>query len=274
MAFSAAVAIDVSALVVVAAVAFALVALFCKTSWLLSVIITSRTSAMESSPGRGSPPSVCVSLVQPPKRKALQSSMEQEVSALVGLTDDNRTYIQSYGSDTAMKLVESWDEATSDVGAYQGLGEFNITKAQKTLTVDQYVEYQNREVIVSYIYTYNYETEQPELTDASADKVYTLGEKMEKAALNTLMGMGTVFVVLILISLIIYCFRFISVIQNKVAGKGKKNEAEAGAVVEQIGQREEQLTDDLELVAVISAAVAASTGASADSFVVRSIRRR
>ena len=112
----------------------------------------------------------------------LQSSMEQEVSALVGLTDDNRTYIQSYGSDTAMKLVESWDEATSDVGAYQGLGEFNITKAQKTLTVDQYVEYQNREVIVSYIYTYNYETEQPELTDASADKVYTLGEKMEKAA--------------------------------------------------------------------------------------------
>ena len=39
----------------------------------------------------------------------LQSSMEQEVSALVGLTDDNRTYIQSYGSDTAMKLVESWD---------------------------------------------------------------------------------------------------------------------------------------------------------------------
>ena len=204
----------------------------------------------------------------------LQSSMEQEVSALVGLTDDNRTYIQSYGSDTAMKLVESWDEATSDVGAYQGLGEFNITKAQKTLTVDQYVEYQNREVIVSYIYTYNYETEQPELTDATADKVYTLGEKMEKAALNTLMGMGTVFVVLILISLIIYCFRFISVIQNKAAGKGKKNEAEAGAVVEQIGQREEQLTDDLELVAVISAAVAASTGASADSFVVRSIRRR
>ena len=51
----------------------------------------------------------------------LQSSMEQEVSALVGLTDDNRTYIQSYGSDTAMKLVESWDEATSDVGAYRDL---------------------------------------------------------------------------------------------------------------------------------------------------------
>ena len=201
--------------------------------------------------------------------------MEQEVSALVGLTDDNRTYIQSYGSDTAMKLVESWDEATSDVGAYQGLGEFNITKAQKTLTVDQYVEYQNREVIVSYIYTYNYETEQPELTDASADKVYTLGEKMEKAALNTLMGMGTVFVVLILISLIISCFKVIPYLQNKKANAGAKKDV-ADPVVEQIEQREEtsQLTDDLELVAVISAAIAAAEGTSADGFVVRSIHRR
>ena len=202
----------------------------------------------------------------------LQSSMEQEVSALVGLTDDNRTYIQSYGSDTAM----SWDEATSDVGAYQGLGEFNITKAQKTLTVDQYVEYQNREVIVSYIYTYNYETEQPELTDASADKVYTLGEKMEKAALNTLMGMGTVFVVLILISLLISCFTFIPKIQAVFSKKPKEEAKKEPAVDKAIAQivENEELSDDLELVAVISAAIAASEGAaSTDGFVVRSIRR-
>jgi hypothetical protein len=33
-------------------------------------------------------------------------------------------------------------------------------------------------------------------------------------------------------------------------------------------------TDDLELVAVITAAIAASTGASTDDFVVRSIKRR
>ena len=34
------------------------------------------------------------------------------------------------------------------------------------------------------------------------------------------------------------------------------------------------VTDDLELIAVISAAIAASTGSSTDSFVVRSIKRR
>ena len=37
---------------------------------------------------------------------------------------------------------------------------------------------------------------------------------------------------------------------------------------------EAPLTDDLELIAVISAAIAASEGTSTDSFVVRSIHRR
>lgn len=204
----------------------------------------------------------------------LQSNMEQEVSALVALTDDNRTYIQSYGSETAIHLVETWDEAVTGLEGYQGLGDFTITKTQDTVTVEQIVQYQGREVNVAYVYEYDYETKQLLLSDASADKVYTLGEKMTKAALNTLMGMGTVFVVLILISLIIYCFRFISVIQDKFSGKKNETKTE-NDVVTQIEQREEQqLTDDLELIAVISAAIAASTGTSADSFVVRSIHRR
>jgi sodium pump decarboxylase gamma subunit len=208
----------------------------------------------------------------------IQDNMEQTVSALVSFSDEDiqsgAEYYDSNGMDAFAHLLTSWGETVSDLGSYQGLGDLTVTKAQKTVTADQVLHFSDRDVVVSYVYEYNYETEAPELTDASADLVYSLGEKMGKAGMNTLMGMGTVFVVLILISLIIYCFRFISVIQNKAAGKGKKNEAEAGAVVEQIGQREEQLTDDLELVAVISAAVAASTGASADSFVVRSIRRR
>ena len=37
---------------------------------------------------------------------------------------------------------------------------------------------------------------------------YTLGENMTQAFWHTVIGMGTVFVVLILISLIISCFKF------------------------------------------------------------------
>lgn len=103
----------------------------------------------------------------------------------------------------------------------------------------------------------------------------TTGEMMEKAGLNTLLGMGTVFVVLVLIMAIIYAFAIIPKIQNKFASKkeaGKKETAPVAAPV--VAAPAEELTDDFELVAVIAAAVAASEGAaSTDGFVVRSIRR-
>lgn len=105
---------------------------------------------------------------------------------------------------------------------------------------------------------------------------WTFGEKMEKAGLNTLLGMGTVFVILILISLIISLFNFIPKIQEAFS-KDKKKDVKAEAVdntIAQIVEKEEQ-TDDLELIAVITAAIAAAgTSGSSDDFVVRSIRRR
>ena len=209
----------------------------------------------------------------------IQDNMEQTVSALVSFSDEDiqsgAEYYDSNGMDAFAHLLTSWGETVSDLGSYQGLGDLTVTKAQKTVTADQVLHFSDRDVVVSYVYEYNYETEAPELTDASADLVYSLGEKMGKAGMNTWMGMGTVFVVLILISLIISCFKVIPYLQNKKANAGAKKDV-ADPVVEQIEQREEtsQLTDDLELVAVISAAIAAAEGTSADGFVVRSIHRR
>ena len=47
------------------------------------------------------------------------------------------------------------------------------------------------------------------------DENYSLGEKMQKAAMNTLMGLGTVFMILILISLVIYGFKVIPYLDRK-----------------------------------------------------------
>lgn len=205
----------------------------------------------------------------------IQAGMEDITSSLTQLDEETIVSVMAYGDDVTINLVSTWEEATADLGEYQGLGEFTIAKTQDTVTAEQIINFPERDVVLSYVFTYDYELEEAELTDASVDKVYTLGEKMTKAGLNTLMGMGTVFVVLVLISLIIYCFRFIAIIQDKIAGRKKTEAKNEDAVVDQIGQREEQqLTDDLELVAVISAAIAASEGTSADGFVVRSIRRR
>ena len=93
-----------------------------------------------------------------------------------------------------------------------------------------------------------------------------MGEIMKKAGLKTVMGMGTVFLVLILISIIIYLLGII--------GKAQKKRPAETVGVSVTPAEPEDLTDDFELVAVIAAAIAASEGVPADQLVVRSIRRK
>ena len=106
-----------------------------------------------------------------------------------------------------------------------------------------------------------------------------IGDKLAEAGANTLMGMGTVFAVLIFISLIISCFKFIPEITAKVNKKtaeksyAAKNDKKQSKDLQPVVQNVEQ-PDNSELVAVIAAAIAASENVSTDSFVVRSIRRR
>lgn len=111
----------------------------------------------------------------------------------------------------------------------------------------------------------------PVPTSFSFTPEYTVGEKLAKAGMNTAMGMGTVFLVLIFISLIISCFKFINAFENQA--KAPVPAAVAAPVPAPVSVEEEDLTDDLELVAVITAAIASFDNTSADGLVVRSIKR-
>ena len=107
----------------------------------------------------------------------------------------------------------------------------------------------------------------------------SVGELMGRAAMDTLMGMGTVFSILILISLIIWALGGIPKLQEKLSKKkADKKSIQEEAVdntIAQIIEKEEQQEDDCELASVIAAAIAAYEGSvSADGFVVRSIRKR
>lgn len=97
---------------------------------------------------------------------------------------------------------------------------------------------------------------------------------------NTLMGMGTVFVMLIFISLLISLFGYIPKLEEEIKNIGKKPEPvkteEPAAVVEEPQTQVVNLQKDEQLVAVITAAIMASYGSnavSADKLVVRSIHR-
>ena len=97
---------------------------------------------------------------------------------------------------------------------------------------------------------------------------------MGRAGLNTVMSMGIVFLVLIFIAIIISQFKYIGNVQNKSkeAAPAVAEPQPAPVVIE---EEEEDLTDDLELVAVITAAIAAaSENECTDGLIIRSIIRK
>lgn len=111
-------------------------------------------------------------------------------------------------------------------------------------------------------------------------------EALPGALGNTVIGILVVFCALLFICFIISMLKFISVIEGKRTPKQeKKEEAKslpAQAIentVEQIAEAEEELSDDLALAAVITAAIYAyeeangNVAAVANGLVVRSIRR-
>lgn len=113
--------------------------------------------------------------------------------------------------------------------------------------------------------------------------VYSKTELMKQAGMNTLLGMGTVFIVLIFISFIISLFKFLPALfakKPKIEDLKKEESkpaapAKAAAPAPVAGN----LMNDAELVAVITAAIYAAEGqagnsaVSKDKLVVRSIRR-
>lgn len=100
------------------------------------------------------------------------------------------------------------------------------------------------------------------------------------AGINTLIGIVVVFVVLLFISYVISLFRYISVFEKKIAAKkAGKTVQEEQIAIEDVSDAEEEAseTDDLELIAVITAAIQAyeeaQGNAVAGDLVVRSIRK-
>ncbi len=89
---------------------------------------------------------------------------------------------------------------------------------------------------------------------------------LQEGVVALVSGMGIVFLVLILIAIIIWLFQFIEQPKEKVIDVPK-------VVPAQVTFHEEEETDDLELVAVITAAIAAQLNTSTDKLQVRSFRK-
>ncbi len=201
----------------------------------------------------------------------------EEIEYVIG--DQQGINVDGYAFTAALESFRSACEEIGNVTAIQDMQDVTVRIDGKQIIVDVEITGELKSATAEIILSNDMFMR---MESAALNPISSMGELMGKAGLNTLIGMGTVFVVLILISLIISCFGVIPKIQASQAAKkaartaGEGTEKAIDNVVAQIIDQEEgEGTDDCELVAVIAAAVAAYEGTgSTDGFVVRSIRRR
>lgn len=200
---------------------------------------------------------------------------EQEVALYPYIGGTGQKF--DFTAEAYLALFKSYASNLDEFGAYVGVKEYEGgVEKDGEVTYDVVYEFEKHDMRLSLVYDSH-----DIVTTVTADPIYSTGEILEKAGMNTLLGMGVVFAVLILISLIISCFNFIPAIERKFSKKKAAEKkaavpaAPAAAAPAPAAAAETAVPDDLELVAVITAAVAASMGTtSTDGFVVRSIKRK
>ncbi len=220
-----------------------------------------------------------------------------------------QSYAQTYGaaSKTELKYMADnsvgvakdlaegiYEYAQNDaLGAMLSLGKITVTRDGDIYKAVVPVTYEKGDMTMTF--DMQYLIEDLRVTDVnvsfkSAAGTKSLGDTMKMAGVNTVIGISIVFCMLAFMSIIIAQFKHVDGIVNKISGvlskifapikalftKNKNSEtAEEGIdnAVTQIVENEATSVDDLELIAVITAAIAASEDAPSDGFTVRSIRR-
>ena len=206
--------------------------------------------------------------MDPTEAAAVIESGEMTVSSIQQLVALGVEEQYAGVDEVSYNALISFKSAMSDIGNYLGTDGGSAAIEGDETVININVLGSDHNAVVEIIIDNTTGT----CTGITTNVIYSKGELMTKAGLNTLLGMGTVFAVLILISLIIYAFGIIPKLLPKKEEK-KETVVKTDNVISQIAEKEE-LSDDLELVAVISAAIAAYEGSgSTDGFVVRSIRK-
>ena len=235
----------------------------------------------------------------------MQQGAQQYLALFSSLTDEQlEQYIaqSEANNDYVMEnAFKSWDNVKDDLGAYVSSGIVTVEETDGGYIARIQAAFEKRNMEFSLIVS----DDLSEVEGISFSPEYTVAEKMYKAAMNTLIGMGVVFLVLIFISWLISLFKYINRFEAKFkeseakkTAQAEKNAAPASApapvqtaasapapvqqavpapaaVSAQPAAYEVQdVSDDMELISVIAAAIAAAEGkTAANGLVVRSVKR-
>lgn len=203
-----------------------------------------------------------------------QQSVESMVTQIeMNAINIERDELQAYYDDDpdTYEYVVSYLEATDGLGEYLD-NSYNYTFEMDDTSITMTGMLDFEELDVKFNYHYDYAASEMSLT---FERELTLGEILQKAGMNTLLGMGTVFLVLILISCIIACFGLIN-------GNGKAKTAPAAPATPvapatpaaPVAQAQTPSSDEeMAIVLAMAMALAEEENAGSDDYVVRSVKR-
>ena len=210
---------------------------------------------------------VDVASVDETVQSSLQQNMDNLLSTLSSFSEEELKQYEQVEDTFTVAAVTNFEGVMDELGAYKGLNSTEVEVDDKEYTVTSVAQYEQRTAIVTLVLNMESQSFVPQSITFEAQ--YSLVESLERAGLNTLMGVGIVFIILIFLSFLISLFKYV----GKLSGEDKKEQKKAPAPVVQTAAPVVEETDDLELVAVIAAAIAAAENTSTDSFVVRSIKK-
>ena len=212
----------------------------------------------------------------PSQEEQLKQAMTQYLTEIAGYTDEQLDQMKASDNASTALIAANWSSVKEELGNFVEIEsvESGISEDGYTMTVTCKAKYDklNDKTDVTVVYEAN---QKDQSISFSWEINYPMSQLIERAALNTVMGLGIVFLTLLFLSWLI---GKLNIIPDMIEKKAKKNEPVAPAApvtfaAPEAEEEEEDLTDDLELVAVITAAIAASENTSGDGFVVRSIKK-
>ncbi len=199
-------------------------------------------------------------------RANLINMAEGTTSAIVELSQEEIDSYKESEDEFTVTAMEAWESSREELGKFKSMGRPEVEAISDGYSLKLPVEFTKYEAQFVYLFD-----ETGSYTSLSVDVQYPMSVLLQRAGMNTLMGMGIVFAMLIFLTFVISMFRFIG-------QAGEKPQKEEERPVPAAAQRLQPAVavpqqDDGELIAVIAAAIAAYEGTSTDSFVVRSIRK-
>ena len=210
------------------------------------------------------------------QEEQLKQAMAQYLTEIAGYTDEQLEQMKASDNASTALIAANWSSVKEELGNFVEIEsvESGLSEDGYTMTITCKAKYDKLDdnTDVTVVYEAN---QKDQSVSFSWEIDYPMSKLIERAALNTVMGLGIVFVTLLFLSWLI---GKLHIIPDMIEKKAKENEPVAPAApvtfaAPEVEEEEEDLTDDLELVAVITAAIAASENTSSDGFVVRSIKK-